>query len=70
LDHRLFFVPVSSPSTSAFSTPMPFATIGLIRLRLSLKAALTNEPVFLLVGAVFFLFALWLLYRIPAQAEG
>jgi len=29
-----------------------------------LNAAFTNEPVFLLVGAVFFLFGLWTLYRI------
>src|ERR1700693_2594842 len=28
------------------------------------KAAFTNEPLFLLVGAVFFLFGLWMLYRI------
>jgi len=34
------------------------------------KAALTNEPVFLLVGAVFFLFALWLLYRILRKPKG
>ena len=26
-------------------------------------AAFTNEPLFLLVGAVFFLFGLWMLYR-------
>ena len=28
------------------------------------EAAFTNEPLFLLVGAVFFLFGLWMLYRI------
>ena len=27
------------------------------------EAAFTNEPLFLLVGAVFFLFGLWMLYR-------
>lgn len=27
-------------------------------------AAFTNEPVFLLVGAAFFLFGLWMLYSI------
>jgi hypothetical protein len=34
-----------------------------------INAALTNEPVFLLVGGVFFLFGLWMLYRILRKAK-
>ena len=33
------------------------------------NAAFTNEPVFLLVGAVFFLFGLWMLYTIRRKPK-